>query len=278
MRSTEGRSSIPAPPRSPTPHLLISSSPHPLIYGRRPVLETLQGGRVVQRLWLAEGVKAAPVVAAIVLAAQEAGVPIQETARRRLDEMVEAAHHQGVVAEVAAFAPVVLSELLAVARQRQETPLLVVADHLEDPQNLGALIRSAEAAGAHGLVLPDRRSAGITPAVVRASAGAAEHLRIASVVNLPRTFQELQRAGLWIVGLAADGGVRYDQADLRVPLAIVVGGEGKGLSRLVAERCDLLVRLPMAGRTASLNAAVAGAILLYEAVRQRMASVKPSGR
>lgn len=250
----------------------LSHAPHPphtLVYGRRPVMEALQGGRAVRQLWLVEGLKAAPVVAAIVRSAQEVGVPIHEAARQRLDELVDAAHHQGVVAEVAAFAPVELSDLLAVARQREETPLLVVADHLEDPQNLGALIRSAEAAGAHGLVLPDRRSAGITPAVVRASAGAAEHLRIASVINISRTLQEMQRAGLWIVGLDADGRVWYDQADLRVPLAVVVGGEGRGLTRLVAERCDLLVRLPMAGRTASLNAAVAGAIVLYEAVRQR---------
>jgi 23S rRNA (guanosine2251-2'-O)-methyltransferase len=232
-------------------------------------MEALQGGREVRQLWLAEGNRTAPVIAAIVAAAQAAGIPVSEATRQRLDTMVEGAHHQGVIAEAAELATVALSDLLAVARQRQETPLLVVADHLEDPQNLGALMRSAEAAGAHGLVLPDRRSVGITPAVLRASAGAAEHLHVATVGNLSSAFQELQRAGLWIVGLDAAGKVRYDQADLRAPIALVVGGEGKGLTRLVAERCDLLVRLPMAGRTASLNAAVAGAIVLYEAVRQR---------
>jgi len=147
-----------------------------------------------------------------------------------------------------------------------------VTDHLEDPQNLGSLIRSAEAAGAHGLVVPDRRSVGVTPAVVRASAGATEHLAVATVVNLARTLRELKAAGLWIVGLDAGAEQRYDLADLTVPLAIVVGSEGKGLSRLVAEQCDLRVRLPMAGRTASLNAAVAGAIVLYETVRQRLAA------
>jgi 23S rRNA (guanosine2251-2'-O)-methyltransferase len=253
----------------PLPHSPAPVAPRSLVYGRRPVLEALRGGRAVRQVWLAEGVKAAPVVAAIILAAHEAGAPVHDATRQQLDELVDAAHHQGVVAEVTAFAPVELSDLLAVARQRQEAPLLVVADHLEDPQNLGALMRSAEAAGAHGLVLPDRRSAGITPAVVRASAGAAEHLLVASVVNLSRAFLELQHAGLWIVGLDAGARMRYNQADLRVPLAVVVGGEGKGLTRLVSERCDLLVRLPMAGRTASLNAAVAGAIVLYEAVRQR---------
>jgi 23S rRNA (guanosine2251-2'-O)-methyltransferase len=223
----------------------------------------------VRQVWLADGVKTAPVVAAIILAAREAGASMHDATRQHLDDLVDAAHHQGVVAEMAEYAPVDLSDLLAVARQRQEAPLLVITDHLEDPQNLGSLMRSAEAAGAHGLVLPERRSAGITPTVVHASAGAAEHLLVASVVNLSRAFRELQRDGLWIVGLDAGAGLRYDQADLSVPLAVVVGGEGKGLTRLVAERCDLLVRLPMAGRIASLNAAVAGAIVLFEAVRQR---------
>lgn len=213
-----------------------------------------------------------PVVDAILGAAQQVGVPIGEASRQRLDELAGGGHHQGVVAEMAEIATVALDDLLDVARRRQEPPLLVVTDHLEDPQNLGSLIRSAEAAGAHGLVVPERRSVGVTPAVVRASAGATEHLAVATVVNLARTLRELKAAGLWIVGLDAGAEQPYDLADLTVPLAIVVGSEGKGLSRLVAEQCDLRVRLPMAGRTASLNAAVAGAILLYEAVRQRLAT------
>jgi 23S rRNA (guanosine2251-2'-O)-methyltransferase len=242
-----------------------------LVYGRRPVLEALRAGRRVRRLLIAEGVRAAPVLTAIVDAARAAGAPVVEAPRRDLDALTDGAHHQGVVAECAARADVALDALLAGARARREPPLLVIADHLEDPQNLGSLIRSAEAAGAHGLVLPERRSVGLTPAVDRASAGAAEHLAVARVVNLSRAIRQLQDAGVWVVGLDAAAGQRYDQADLTAPVAIVVGGEGRGLTRLVAERCDLLVRLPMAGHTAALNAAVAGAIVLYEAVRQRHA-------
>jgi 23S rRNA (guanosine2251-2'-O)-methyltransferase len=250
----------------------VSRDETSLVYGRRPVLEALRGGRAVRRLWLSEAQHRTPVVDAILGAAQQAGVPIGEASRQRLDELAGGGHHQGVVAEMAEVATVTLDDLLDVARRRQETPLLVVTDHLEDPQNLGSLIRSAEAAGAHGLVVPERRSVGITPVVVRASAGATEHLAVASVVNLVRTLRDLKAAGLWIVGLDAAASQRYDLADLTVPLAIVVGSEGKGLSRLVAEQCDLRVRLPMAGRTASLNAAVAGAIVLYETVRQRLAA------
>jgi 23S rRNA (guanosine2251-2'-O)-methyltransferase len=240
-----------------------------LVYGRRPVLEALRSGRSVRTLWLAEGMREAPVISTIVQAAQDMGIPTVGVPRRRLDELTDGAHHQGVVAEAAALATVELDDLLAAARRRREPPLLVALDRLEDPQNLGSLIRSAEAAGAHGLVLPAHRSAGLTPAVERASAGATEHLPVADVVNLTRALRELKSAGLWVIGLDAAAEQRHDQADLTVPLVLVVGGEGRGLSRLVAEQCDLLVRLPMAGRVASLNAAVAGAIVLYEAVRQR---------
>lgn len=229
----------------------------------------MRAGRRLRRVLVAEGTRAAPVLDEIVDLARGAGIAVIEAPRSELDALVAGAHHQGVVAEGAERETVDLEDLLTIAQARQEPPLLVVADHLEDPQNLGVLLRSAEAAGAHGLVLPERRSASVTPAVVRASAGAAEHLAVASVVNLTRALGQLQAAGLWVVGLDAEGKQRYDQADLTVPLAIVVGGEGRGLTRLVAERCDLLVRLPMAGQTASLNAAVAGAVVLFEAVRQR---------
>lgn len=258
--------------RGPTSAALSAPS-SAIVYGRRPVLEALRGGREVRRLWVAESPRPAPVVAAIIAAAQDAGLPISDSSRQRLDELAGGGHHQGVVAEVAEAAIVTPAEIVDLARQRRETPLLVIADHLEDPQNLGSLIRTAEAAGAHGLVLPERRSVGVTAAVVRASAGAAEHLAVASVVNLTRTLRNLKADGLWIIGLDAAAQQRYDQADLTVPLAIVVGSEGKGLSRLVAEHCDVLVRVPMAGQTASLNAAVAGAIVLYEAVRQRLSSI-----
>lgn len=242
------------------------------MYGRRPVLEALSAGRSIRQIWLADGMREAPVLEAIVTAARDLRITVVSVPRRRLDELTDGAHHQGVVAEAAARATVDLADLLAQARGRAEAPLLVAVDRLEDPQNLGSLIRSAEAAGAHGLVLPSHRSAGLTPAVERASAGASEHLPVATVVNLARALRDLKNAGLWVIGLDATAARRHDQADLTMPVVIVVGGEGMGLSRLVAEQCDVLVRLPMAGRIASLNAAVAGAITLYEAVRQRGAA------
>lgn len=269
MRSARDEERRGASARSSSPHRQYPS--HPVVYGRRPVLEALRGGRAVRQVWISEGQRVPPAIEAIVGTARQTGVPIGETSRQRLDELAGGGHHQGVVAEVAEAITLAPNDLLDIARQRQQVPLLVVTDHLEDPQNLGSLIRSAEASGAHGLVLPERRSVGVTPAVARASAGATEHLAVASVVNLARTLRDLKAAGLWTIGLAATARQRYDQADLTVPLAIVVGSEGHGLSRLVAEQCDLLVRLPMAGQTASLNAAVAGAIVLYEAVRQRQA-------
>ena len=258
--------------RPPSPHPLIPSSPHPVVIsGRRPVLEALRAGRPVRRLWLAEGLRAAPVLVEIAQLAEERGLAPLPATRQELDRRTDGANHQGVAAECAPRADVDLDELLAVAELRGEPALLVAVDRLEDPQNLGSLIRSAEAAGAHGLLLPRRRSAGMTAAVERASAGAAAHLPVAKVVNLSRALERLKAAGLWVAGLDEDGRTRYDRADLAVPLVLVVGGEGRGLSRLVAEHCDLLLSLPMAGQVASLNAAVAGAIVLFEAVRQRRA-------
>ena len=244
-----------------------------IIYGRHPVLETLRAGAVVERLWLATGQRSAPILQQIVAAARAAGVDVTPSSHVDLDRLTAAGHHQGVAIETALAkgpgAAVTPDLLLAKAAERGEAPLLLALDHLQDPQNLGALMRTAEAAGAHGVILPDRRSAGLTPAAVRASAGAAAFVSVAIVVNLSQTIDRLKTYGLWVVGLAADASAAYDATDLTVPLVLVIGAEGGGLGQRVAATCDVLVHIPMRGRVASLNASVAGAIMLYEAVRQR---------
>ena len=177
--------------------------------------------------------------------------------------------HQGIIALAAARPYATLDDIFALAESRGEAPLIVVCDELSDPHNLGAIIRSAECAGAHGVVIPKRRSAGLTPVVAKASAGAVEYLPVARVPNIPSALKEMQTRGVWVYGTAADGGQALFDADFQGPTAIVIGNEGAGMGRLVRQTCDVLVRIPMRGRISSLNASAAAAILLYEAVRQR---------
>lgn len=236
--------------------------------GRNPVLEALRSGRRVHRILLARGERHGAVLDILRLA-RECGVPVEEIDRREMDRRARTRAHQGVVALAPPRAYASLDDLLERARARGEPPFVVVAAGLQDPQNLGSLLRSAEAAGAHGVLLPERRSAGLTPAAIKASAGASEHLPVVRVVNLARTLEELKEHGLWVFGADPAGDRSYFEADLRGPLAVVVGSEGEGMPRLVRERCDGLIRIPMRGRVGSLNAAVAAAIILFEACRQR---------
>lgn len=238
-----------------------------LVYGRHPVLETLRAEVPVRRLLLAEGIRSTGPIREIRRRAQDRGATIQYVPRKTLDQAVRA-RHQGVVAEVAPYEYAEFTTLLGENRTGHP-PLVLLLDCLQDVQNFGVLLRSAEAVGVHGVIIPKRRSVTVTPAVYRTSAGAVHYLKIARVPNLVGAIKELQRAGLWVVGLDASGETRFDQANLRGPLALVVGSEGKGLGRLVRERCDLRVKLPMAGRVHSLNAAVAGSVILYEVWRQR---------
>jgi 23S rRNA (guanosine2251-2'-O)-methyltransferase len=241
-----------------------------LLYGRRPVYEVLRAGRRrVYGLTLAEGVQEREdIVDQIVSLARANGVPLARTPRREMDRIVS--NHQGVVAEASPYPYVDLDVMLIHSADRNSPALFLLLDLLQDPQNVGSLLRTAEAVGVHGVVIPRRRAVGITPAVVSASAGAVEHLWVAQVTNLARTIDQLKSHGIWVAGLdaGADAGL-LDQADLRGPLALVVGSEGQGLRRLVREKCDFSVRLPMRGRVASLNAAVAGSVALYEVDRQR---------
>jgi 23S rRNA (guanosine2251-2'-O)-methyltransferase len=242
-----------------------------IIYGRQPVRESLRAGRrQIYRLLLAEGLKRTGIVGEILALARQAGVPAQGVGRRELDRLGDDANHQGIAAEVSGYPYAELPNLLGAAQAVGEPAFLLLLDHLQDPQNLGSLLRSAEAAGVHGVVIPERRAAGVTPAAVRASAGAAEHVQVALVINLVQAMKSLQGEGLWLVGLEAKPkALLYTQADLSGPLGLVVGSEGQGLARLVGDTCDFVIRLPLYGQVESLNAAVAGAIALYEARRQR---------
>ena len=201
--------------------------------------------------------------------AKEQGAVVIPVDRRKLDNMSITHAHQGVIALAAARPYATLDDIFALAESRGEAPLIVVCDELSDPHNLGAIIRSAECAGAHGVVIPKRRSAGLTPVVAKASAGAIEYMPVARVSNISSALKELQARGVWVYGTAADGTQELFDANFQGPTAIVIGNEGDGMGRLVRQTCDVLVRIPMRGRISSLNASAAAAILLYEAVRQR---------
>ncbi len=245
-----------------------------ILYGRQPVRETLRAGRrQIFKVLLARGIKSTGIIGQILALAEAANIPVQAADRQELDRLGGEANHQGLAAEVSGYPYVELDTLAAAAWQATEPPLLLLLDHIQDPQNLGSLLRTAEAVGVHGAVLPGRRAAGVTPAAVRASAGAAEHVRVAQVTNLVQAMERLKAAGIWLAGLEAlPESHLYTTADLSGPLGLVIGSEGRGLARLVRERCDFLIRLPMHGQIESLNAAVAGAIALYEARRQRIAT------
>jgi len=236
-----------------------------LLAGRNPIREALKSGRDIERLLVARG-ELSGSAREIVAIARERHIVVQTVDRQRLDEIIPS--HQGMVAFASAFRYAQLEDMFALAEERQEAPLLVILDGVTDPHNLGAVIRSAECVGAHGVIVPERRAVGLTPAAVKASAGAVEYLPVARAGNLTRLIEQLKEKGLWIA--AADmGGQPYTGADLSGPLAIVIGAEGSGVSRLVLEHCDLRLALPMRGKIDSLNASVAAGVLLYEIRRQR---------
>ena len=240
--------------------------PENLLLGLNPVREALKSGRPVDKVLLAEGDRSAR-TGEIMALARDSGVPVQKVDRARLDFLSGNARHQGVLAYVAAHGYVSLEDILA--RAGDVPPLVLLLDEINDPHNLGAILRTAEAAGVHGVVITKRRSVSLTPAVARVSAGAVEYVPVARVANLVQTIETLKERGMWVVGADAGGRELYWQARLDGPLALVVGGEDKGLGRLVREKCDLLVKLPMLGRINSLNASVASALMMYEVVRQR---------
>jgi 23S rRNA (guanosine2251-2'-O)-methyltransferase len=243
-----------------------------ILYGKNPVLEALRAGRAARKLVVAPGLRDEARLREILETARERGIPVEESTRRRLDDIAHTEHHQGVAGYFHSRAPLALDELL----DRVVAPgLLLVLDGIQDPQNLGALARAADAGGADGMVLVRDRSTAVTPAAAKASAGATEHVPVAVVTNLAAALATLADRGYWRVGLAAEATTRYDAFDYTAPTALVVGAEGEGLRELTRKRCDVLVSLPMLGHVSSLNAAVAGALLVYEASRQRGFARRP---
>lgn len=236
--------------------------------GTNPVMEALKAGRPLEKLLIAEGVKPAR-IAHLTQAAKEQGIVMQRVKRQKLDQLTGGAAHQGIVATVAAHRYSELSEVMAAARQKNETPFLIVLDGITDPHNLGSILRTADAAGAHGVIIPKRRAVGLTGTVAKTSAGAMAYVPVVRVTNLARTLKELKQQGFWVTGAEASADLSYTEVDFTVPTVLVVGSEGKGISRLVYENCDYLVHLPMRGEVNSLNASVAAALLMYEVLRKR---------
>jgi len=237
------------------------------VEGRNPVLEALRSGRTIEKILVARGSHESS-IREIIAKARERKIVIQEVDRQRLDQISESGAHQGVIAFVTPYSYVEVEDILKRASDKGEDPFVIVLDEITDPHNLGSVLRTAECCGAHGVIIPKRRAVGLTPAVVKASAGAVEYIPVAKVTNISAALEELKKHGLWIAGADMDG-AEYTKQDLKGPLALVIGGEGTGIGRLVKEKCDFLVSIPMKGRIESLNAAVAAAVLMYEVVRQR---------
>lgn len=243
-------------------------TPENLIEGRNAVTEALRAGTAIEKMYVSRG-ENDHTLGRMIAQAKKSGVVVVEADRRKLDAMSETHSHQGVIAVAAAQRYATVEEILQRAADANEPPLIVVCDEISDPHNLGAIIRTAECAGAHGVIIPKRRSAGLTAVTAKTSAGAVSYLPVARVPNIPALLKDLQKKGLWVFGTAAEGSTVLYDAGLRSPAVIVIGSEGDGMGRLVRECCDFLVSIPMRGKISSLNASAAAAVLLYEARRQR---------
>ena len=237
--------------------------------GRNALTEALKSGRTIDKVFVAAG-DTDRGLQRLAAQAKEAGAVVVPVDRRKLDQMSTTRAHQGIIALAAAHVYYTIDDILEEAASRGETPLIVICDELSDPHNLGAIMRSAECAGAHGVIIPKRRSVGLTATVAKASAGAVEYMKVARVTNINACLSELKEKGVWIYGTAAEGSIPMYKADLTGPAAIVIGNEGDGMSQLVRKNCDVMVHIPMKGKITSLNASAAASILLYEAVRQRL--------
>lgn len=237
------------------------------IAGKNPVLEALRAGREINKIWIAEGSQKGAMKQVMELA-RERKVAVQFVPKKRIDQVADGAH-QGVLALVAAYRYAETGDMFKLAKERNEHPFILILDELEDPHNLGSILRTADAVGAHGVIIPKRRSVALTATVAKASTGAIEHIPVARVTNLSQTIAGLKQQGLWISGTDASGTTDYRQMDADLPLGLVIGSEGRGMSRIVKEACDFLIRLPMVGHVTSLNASVAAGLLMYEVYRKR---------
>lgn len=240
-----------------------------IIYGRNPVIEALETNHTMDKILIQDGLRHSQ-IGYIRNLAKERGIVYQFVDKRKLDKMAEGENHQGVVALAAAHSYTELEELIRRAKNSDRQPLLVIADGITDPHNLGSIIRTANAAGAHGVIIPKNRSVSLNSVVAKVSAGAIEHTPVARVTNIAQTIEALKKEGFWIVGTALEGTQLCYECDMTGAMGIVIGSEGEGMSRIVREHCDFLVKIPMLGKTESLNASVAAGVLLYEAVRQRI--------
>ena len=239
-----------------------------MVEGRNAVIEAFRSGKTVDKLFVLASSQDGP-IRTIIREAKKHDTIINYVEKERLDELSTTGKHQGVIAQVASYSYATVEDILARAEEKGEPPFILLLDGIEDPHNLGAIIRTAECAGAHGIIIPKRRSVGLTAVVGKASAGALEYMPVARVSNIAAAIDTLKKAGVWVYGTAAEGDTTLYKADLKSAAAIVIGNEGEGMSRLVSERCDFKVSIPMKGSISSLNASAAAAIMLYEAVRQR---------
>ncbi|MBO7747515.1 23S rRNA (guanosine(2251)-2'-O)-methyltransferase RlmB [Paenibacillus sp. MWE-103] len=240
------------------------------IAGRHPVMEALRSGREINKIWVTE--QAQKSAQPLMLEAKKAGLIVQVVDKRKLDQLVEGANHQGIVAQAAAYRYFEVEELIARAKESGELPFFLLLDEIEDPHNLGSILRTAECTGVHGVVIPKRRSASLTATVAKTSAGAVEYVPVARVTNMAQTIDKLKEAGVWIAGadVGAERDVFASGMKFDMPLAVVIGNEAKGIGRLIREKCDFLIKLPMHGQLNSLNASVAAGVLMYEVLRQRL--------
>ncbi|WP_370831575.1 23S rRNA (guanosine(2251)-2'-O)-methyltransferase RlmB [Clostridium sp.] len=254
---------------SPAKETNIDAIREDLILGRNAVIEALKSDRTIECLYVSKGDLEGSIKVALGLA-KEKGVVVKEADRRKLDTMCEGLNHQGIVAKVTPFKYCEVNDILEFAEKKEEKPFIVILDEIEDPHNLGSIIRTAELCGVHGIIIPKRRNVGVTSTVYKCSAGAIEHMKIAKVTNINATIDMLKEKGIWIYGADIDGRDYSYNTDFSGACALIIGSEGKGISNLTLKKCDLLVKIPMVGKINSLNASVAGGIMMYEVLKGRL--------
>jgi 23S rRNA (guanosine2251-2'-O)-methyltransferase len=243
-----------------------------IVEGRNAVIETLKSDRTIEQIFVAKG-DISGSINMILAMAKEKKTVVKEVDRKKLDQMSLTGSHQGVIAQVTPFKYSEVEEILNYAAERNEKPFLIILDEIEDPHNFGSIVRTADACGVHGIIIPKRRNVGVTPVVFKTSAGACEHMKIAKVTNINVAIDKLKESGVWIYGADMHGSEYCYDADMRGAIAMVIGSEGRGIAKLTRDKCDVLVKIPMVGKISSLNASVAGGILMYEILRQKMKSV-----
>jgi 23S rRNA (guanosine2251-2'-O)-methyltransferase len=243
-----------------------------IVEGRNAVIETLKSDRTIEQILVAKG-DISGSINMILAMAKEKKTVVKEVDRKKLDQMSLTGSHQGVIAQVTPFKYSEVEEILNYAAERNEKPFLIILDEIEDPHNFGSIVRTADACGVHGIIIPKRRNVGVTPVVFKTSAGACEHMKIAKVTNINVAIDKLKESGVWIYGADMHGSEYCYDADMRGAIAMVIGSEGRGIAKLTRDKCDVLVKIPMVGKISSLNASVAGGILMYEILRQKMKSV-----